>query len=103
MRISDWSSDVCSSDLAMKLMDQRRDEHGAPSMKLFDDPQEELLLWKVRESGLGATAFVPGEKNTHPGWEDAAVAPDKVGDYLRDFKKLQIGRASCRDRVCQYV
>src|SRR3546814_8835627 len=57
-------------------------------MKLFDDPQEELLRWKVRESGLGATAFVPGEKNTHPGWEDAAVAPDKVGDYLRDFKKL---------------
>src|SRR3546814_4952234 len=34
---------------AMKLMDQLRDEHGAPSMKLFDDPQEELLLWKVRD------------------------------------------------------
>ena len=30
-------------------------------------------VWEIRESGLGATAFVPGEHDTWPGWEDAAV------------------------------
>src|SRR5581483_11725287 len=34
---------------------------GAPSMKLFDDPDETKRVWKVRESGLGATARVPGQ------------------------------------------
>src|SRR2546429_6695203 len=32
----------------------------APTMKLYDDPATEERLWKVRESGLGATAHVPG-------------------------------------------
>jgi FAD/FMN-containing dehydrogenase/Fe-S oxidoreductase len=65
----------------------KRDEH-PPSMKLFDDPVEEGMLWTIRESGLGATARVPGQPDGHPGWEDAAVPPDKVGPYLRDFRKL---------------
>ncbi|MGZ4997507.1 MAG: FAD-binding and (Fe-S)-binding domain-containing protein, partial [Methylobacter sp.] len=58
------------------------------TMKLFDQPEEEKMIWKVRESGLGATAHVPDKKITWEGWEDAAVPPDKVGDYLRDFRKL---------------
>jgi len=57
-------------------------------MKLFDDKAEEGMLWTIRESGLGATARVPGQPDGHPGWEDAAVPPDKVGPYLRDFRKL---------------
>ena len=48
-------------------------------MKLYDDPDEEHLVWEIRESGLGATAWVPGEPVTWEGWEDSAVAPDKVG------------------------
>jgi FAD/FMN-containing dehydrogenase/Fe-S oxidoreductase len=56
--------------------------------KLFDDPDEEKMLWQIRESGLGATAFVPGEPDGAPGWEDSAVPPDKVGDYLRDLRNL---------------
>ena len=59
-----------------------------PSMKLFDDAREEQLIWKVRESGLGATAHVPNKAITWEGWEDAAVPPHKVGAYLRDFRKL---------------
>ena len=31
---------------------------GAPSVKLFDDPDETKKLWEVREAGLGATAFI---------------------------------------------
>ena len=57
-------------------------------MKLFDDEAEEEHLWKVRESGLGATARIPGEKDAWEGWEDSAVPPDKVGPYLRDLRSL---------------
>jgi FAD/FMN-containing dehydrogenase/Fe-S oxidoreductase len=59
-----------------------------PAMRLYDDPKQALMIWKVRESGLGATAHVPGEPVTWEGWEDSAVPPDRVGDYLRDLRKL---------------
>jgi Fe-S oxidoreductase len=59
-----------------------------PSMKLCDDPGDAALLWTLREAGLGAAANVPGLPLSWPGWEDAAVPPDKVGDYLRDFRRL---------------
>ena len=57
-------------------------------MKLYDDPATEERLWKVRESGLGATAHVPGAPVTWEGWEDSAVPPDRVGGYLRDLRRL---------------
>ena len=47
-------------------------------MKLFDDEAEEQHLWKVRESGLGATARVPGQNDAWEGWEDSAVPPDRA-------------------------
>jgi FAD/FMN-containing dehydrogenase/Fe-S oxidoreductase len=59
-----------------------------PEMKLYDDPAEEKIVWKVRESGLGATARVPGEPDTWEGWEDSAVAPEKLGEYLRKLRAL---------------
>ena len=37
---------------------------------------------------LGATAHVPGKPLTWEGWEDSAVAPEKLGGYLRDLRKL---------------
>jgi FAD/FMN-containing dehydrogenase/Fe-S oxidoreductase len=55
---------------------------------VFDDEQDEAMIWKVRESGLGATARVPALPDTWPGWEDSAVAPDRLGPYLRDLKQL---------------
>ena len=73
---------------AKKLMDELNGRDNPPSMKLFEDEWEEEKLWQVRESGLGATAHVPGLATTHPGWEDAGVPHDKVGPYLRDFRKL---------------
>jgi FAD/FMN-containing dehydrogenase/Fe-S oxidoreductase len=60
----------------------------SPRMKLFDDPEEESKLWEVREAGLGSTAQVPGQPLAWPGWEDSAVPPDRLGDYIRDLKKL---------------
>ena len=46
-------------------------------------PAEAARVWHVRESALGATVFVPGEPDRWEGWEDAAVPPEKLGDYLR--------------------
>jgi FAD/FMN-containing dehydrogenase/Fe-S oxidoreductase len=51
-----------------------------------EDKQQEV--WDVREAGLAVTAHVPGEDHTWPGWEDSAVRPDDVGDYLRELKAL---------------
>jgi Fe-S oxidoreductase/FAD/FMN-containing dehydrogenase len=59
-----------------------------PTTKLCEDPAEQKKLWTVRESGLPATSFVAGERDTWEGWEDAAVAPEKLGGYLRDLAGL---------------
>jgi FAD/FMN-containing dehydrogenase/Fe-S oxidoreductase len=59
-----------------------------PSMKVIDDKEHEKKLWEVREAGLGATAHIPLEPETHPGWEDSACPPDRVGDYLRELRAL---------------
>ncbi len=45
---------------------------------------EARRVWKVRESALGATVFVPGEKHGWEGWEDSAVPPEELGSYLRE-------------------
>jgi Fe-S oxidoreductase len=73
---------------ANALMEQLAQEKETPSMSLFDDPVQEHMLWEIRESGLGATAWVPGEPNGGPGWEDSAVNPEKIGDYLKDIRAL---------------
>jgi FAD/FMN-containing dehydrogenase/Fe-S oxidoreductase len=73
---------------ALRLMEQMRHQAHPPTMKLFDQPQEAAKIWMVRESGLGATAIVPGEHHHWEGWEDAAVPPEKLGDYLRDYTRL---------------
>lgn len=54
----------------------------------YDDERHVHELWLVRESGLGATAHVPGEPDTWEGWEDSAVPVHRLGDYLRDLKRL---------------
>ena len=69
-------------------MEQMRHKAHPPTMKLFDQPQEAAKIWMVRESGLGATAIVPGEHHHWEGWEDAAVPPEKLGAYLRDYTRL---------------
>lgn len=65
---------------------ERSDE--PPTMKLFDDEEEEHRVWSIRESGLGATSFVPGLPDAWEGWEDAAVPPERLSEYLQDFRKL---------------
>ena len=77
-----------SDEKAKKLMGILSKQDNPPSMKLFDDEDEEEQLWLVRESGLGATARVPGERDTWEGWEDSAVPPDQLGSYLPKLRHL---------------
>jgi Fe-S oxidoreductase len=61
----------------------------AARTRIFDNASKEArFLWAVRESGLGATGHVPGKPLMWEGWEDAAVAPEKLGRYLRELRKL---------------
>ncbi|HEY6444922.1 MAG TPA: FAD-linked oxidase C-terminal domain-containing protein [Acidobacteriaceae bacterium] len=55
---------------------------GSPSSRLCSQA-EAARIWHIRESALGATVFVPGEPHGWEGWEDAAVAPEQLGSYLR--------------------
>ncbi|NKQ57792.1 FAD-binding protein [Amycolatopsis sp. K13G38] len=44
-------------------------------------------LWTIREGGLGATAFAHG-RDQWPGWEDSAVPPERIGEYVRSLREL---------------
>jgi FAD/FMN-containing dehydrogenase/Fe-S oxidoreductase len=59
-----------------------------PNMRLYTDKQQAKRVWEVRESALGVTSHVAGEPMSWEGWEDAAVAPEKLGGYLRDLRKM---------------
>lgn len=50
--------------------------------------EEAARIWRVRESALGATVFVPGQPHQWEGWEDAAVPPERLGEYLRKLFAL---------------
>jgi FAD/FMN-containing dehydrogenase/Fe-S oxidoreductase len=73
---------------AKKLMAELKSKPDAPAMKLIDDSEQERVIWEVRDAGLGASARVPNEPDTWEGWEDSAVSPNDIGNYLRDFRKL---------------
>ena len=73
---------------ATGLMEQFGRSPHPPRMRLFTDRQQIKRVWEVRESSLGVISYVPGEPLTWEGWEDSAVAPEKLGSYLRDLRKL---------------
>jgi len=56
--------------------------------RIFLDPKTQRRIWRIRESGLPATASTGDDEENHEGWEDAAVPPEKLGAYLRDFRDL---------------
>ena len=60
----------------------------SPPVAHICTPDEAKSVWHVRESALGAMVFVPGEPDRWEGWEDAAVPPEKLGNYLRTITKL---------------
>ncbi|MFF8404284.1 enolase C-terminal domain-like protein [Streptomyces sp. NPDC015684] len=64
-----------------------RDEKDA-NVAFSDDPEREQKMLRAREAGLGVTARPPDDRETWEGWEDSAVPPERLGDYLRDLKGL---------------
>ncbi|WP_157412860.1 FAD-binding and (Fe-S)-binding domain-containing protein [Aeromicrobium sp. Root236] len=59
----------------------------AVASRVVTDVREQAVLWRIREEGAGlATRTLPGKALS--GWEDAAVPPDKLGTYLREFDAL---------------
>jgi FAD/FMN-containing dehydrogenase/Fe-S oxidoreductase len=70
------------------MLDALHETEHEPTVSFYDDPEREDELWAVREAGLGATAHVPHHRDTFEGWEDSAVHPDHLGDYLRGMKRL---------------
>jgi Fe-S oxidoreductase len=73
---------------AQKMIDALNGSTLVPSMRRFDDKKDEKRIWKIRESSLGATAYVPGKPHAWEGWEDSAVDPKHLGNYLRELRQL---------------
>src|SRR3546814_11881951 len=105
MRISDWSSDVCSSDL--KPEQRRQDREEEPGV----NAEEGDLEYRIEGDQTGHILIVtPGELVPHQHHRDAPRETDKddAGHIFRavaqeDHGEREIGRASGRERVCQYV
>lgn len=66
---------------------------GQPSARLVTDAGLMNRIWTIRETGASATSLSldPNDPDPVVGWEDAAVEPEYLGKYLRDFKSL-VGR-----------
>lgn len=74
---------------ARALMTALRKEPDPPTMRFHKDPADSKLVWAIREAGLAAAARGAGDELGWPGWEDVGIAPEKIGDYLRDFLALE--------------
>lgn len=74
---------------ARALAEALQREPQPPAVMLYTDPAEAKLVWGIREAGLAAAARGAGDELGWPGWEDVGIAPEKVGDYLRDFLALE--------------
>jgi Fe-S oxidoreductase len=81
------SQDDADAKAQELLGDLKGTEH-EPSVRFYDDPEHEAELADVREAALGATARVPDMPDSWEGWEDAAVPPERLGEYLRSFMGL---------------
>jgi FAD/FMN-containing dehydrogenase/Fe-S oxidoreductase len=73
---------------ALKLVEGLKTHINPPFVKLYADKESQNKIQILRESGLGASARVPNEKEAWEGWEDAAVHPENLGNYLREFRAL---------------
>ena len=82
---SDDKSQV--DELARRLIDELKRTVDPPDIRLYTQ-SEARLVWKIRESGARSAAAAPGSPPEWEGWDDAAVAPEKLGAYLRDIRKL---------------
>ncbi|WP_201931804.1 FAD-binding and (Fe-S)-binding domain-containing protein [Nocardioides donggukensis] len=60
---------------------------GATEARVVTGAAEQAALWRIREDGAGLAARSLG-RPAYSGWEDAAVPPEHLGEWLRDFDAL---------------
>jgi FAD/FMN-containing dehydrogenase/Fe-S oxidoreductase len=58
------------------------------SAAVVTEPAHQRLLWRIREEGAGLATRLADGGEAWSGWEDAAVPPERLGGYLREFEKL---------------
>src|SRR3546814_5954982 len=98
MRISDWSSDVCSSDLQepfeqeAEQLKRRILEGECRPVEQLQQPVAMVKLHQRRDTRMVEPAIGLG----------AQVAKLVLAQRIADERGHQIGRASCRERVCKY-
>jgi FAD/FMN-containing dehydrogenase/Fe-S oxidoreductase len=56
--------------------------------KVVSDAGDQANIWQAREAGLGVTAHRADGRDAWPGWEDSAIPPSELGDYMRDLRDL---------------
>src|SRR3546814_2374534 len=105
MRISDWSSDVCSSDLSSYALSSvaheravEEDDFHLDARRHFD---HRLILLRPFDQVLGEHVA-----SLAHAFADAALRDIASRELLAlaiDDRCCPLGRASCRERVCQYV
>ncbi|WP_407697092.1 FAD-binding and (Fe-S)-binding domain-containing protein [Streptoalloteichus hindustanus] len=64
---------------------------GALDAVVVTDPAAQRAVWRIREEGAGLATRLPDDSEAWPGWEDAAVPPHALADYLRDLDELMAG------------
>jgi FAD/FMN-containing dehydrogenase/Fe-S oxidoreductase len=76
-------TEAAANSLAKRL----KSSNATPVVRIYTKP-DARHVWHLREAGPRAAAFAPGAVPEWEGWDDAAVAPEKLGGYLRDIRKL---------------
>jgi Fe-S oxidoreductase len=61
---------------------------GTAAHRIIPAGADALALWRIRADGAGLAGRTPDGRPAWPGWEDAAVPPERLGAYLRDFRAL---------------
>lgn len=74
--------------LAAAMMEDLARHASPPSMKLFEEASRIRGAWEIREAALAAGSLDENGKEFWGGWEDAAVPPERLGEYLRAFDRL---------------
>ncbi len=67
-------------------------ELGALATTVLADPLEQRAMWAIRERGAGLASRSAEGREFWPGWEDAAVPPERLGEYLQGFRSLLADR-----------
>ncbi|WP_035842506.1 FAD-binding and (Fe-S)-binding domain-containing protein [Kitasatospora azatica] len=73
---------------AAELLDVLKARGRMTGGRVVASAAERRSLWRVREDGAGLAARLVDGGESWPGWEDAAVAPENLAAYLRDFREL---------------